>query len=262
MSYSKALVTFFDILGFSEMVKNLSANEINAVLDKFSYHNGEGQYDKADFGPTVLSFSDSVVRVQKTSERSSLFFELVNLMHAQGELVAKGILVRGGMALGDVYVEKKRIFGPAFVEAYHLESKLAMYPRIVVSPTALAALLAGDIPLVHDLDTELEYIRPLLMQGEDGIWSIDYLRAFRGEMDDPMEYGDFLNSHLSIISQVEKACTKSAGLGTLDLKLNWLVNYHNEVVSELSDDLLKAYEYSREELTADAPSTNSMVDIG
>jgi len=33
---------------------------------------------------------------------SAVFYELLDLLHAQGELIGLGILIRGGIALGDV----------------------------------------------------------------------------------------------------------------------------------------------------------------
>jgi hypothetical protein len=52
-----------------------------------------------------------------------------------------GMMIRGGIALGGlVHEEGGALFGPAMNEAYHLESKSAVYPRVVISSSAKAHL--------------------------------------------------------------------------------------------------------------------------
>ena len=72
-----------------------------------------------------------------------------------------------------------------------MESKFAMYPRIVVSPSLLRAFEDGSVPFVHhhDLADEAGYVRKLLAQGDDGVWFIDYLRAFRSDGPSPLLEG-------------------------------------------------------------------------
>lgn len=47
-------------------------------------------------------------------------------------MICKGILFRGAVVIGDLYNDKIIIFGPAMLEAYELESKKAIYPRIII----------------------------------------------------------------------------------------------------------------------------------
>lgn len=49
----------------------------------------------------------------------------------QCSLFYKGIVIRGGISIGDLFIEGNKIFGPALIRAYKLEKK-AIYPRIVV----------------------------------------------------------------------------------------------------------------------------------
>lgn len=47
-------------------------------------------------------------------------------------LLATGLLLRGGITSGDMYVQDDIIFGPALTEAYLLEEKNAKVPRIII----------------------------------------------------------------------------------------------------------------------------------
>ena len=267
LQYETAIVTFMDILGFRDLIQRKSADEVSQAIDLFRENSPQhvdstlGELEAAGLldGPheavpgdaRVIAFSDSIIRVQPAGMESGLFYELLGVLHAQGELVMRGILIRGGVALGEVFVSDDRIFGPAFVEAYEIESKVSIYPRIVVSPRALHGLRDGSVPPGnhHGREWEMSYVKGLLMRGDDGLWSIDYLRGFRAELDVPEMYGEYLAKHLEIIQMLAKAPGVAHGdITSLALKANWLAMYHNQVVNELSPEELSAFGFAREDL--------------
>lgn len=233
--YERAITTFIDILGFRELVRSRPAEGVAKVIDVFRDFSGDPKGDDP-LGLRVVGFSDSIIRSRPESAVSGVFYELLDLLHAQGELVGKGVLVRGGVAFGDIAWQQDRVFGPGFIEAYEMESKFAVYPRIAVSPSLLAAFSSGSVPFVHhhDLAEEASYVRSLLAQGDDGVWYIDYLRAFRSELDEPELYPDYLSDHRNLIIGLADALKKNGPeLSSLALKANWLARYHNAVVGEL-----------------------------
>jgi len=142
--YRQAFVTFIDVLGFRRIVSDKKAEEINIILDKMGFFSMQPQlrhnpYSQTKHLPMVLQFSDSIIRIQPVAEDDDnisildLYHgEITSLLLAQGNLVCNGVLVRGGFTYGKVCVHKDRIFGRAFNNAHHIESSLALYPRIVV----------------------------------------------------------------------------------------------------------------------------------
>lgn len=84
-----------------------------------------------------VAFSDLHITVINTesdddSERGLIFLQMIRLVHAQWKLFFDhGILVRGGIVVGDA-VRSYRFFGQGIIDAYDVESKQALYPRIVV----------------------------------------------------------------------------------------------------------------------------------
>jgi hypothetical protein len=113
-----------------------------------------------------------------------------------------GIVVRGGVAVGQATKSYRRIFGPAVIRAYEIESKEAKYPRIVVDPSVLDEVEINNGLWVHDKESELEAVNGFLRtDDEDGLRYVDYLRVIRDELDDPSDYEDFLRAHGALVSE-------------------------------------------------------------
>lgn len=159
--YEERLVAFLDILGFSNQVKQ-SADSVNErwklyhFLQRYSKHehatevfsgfrNGDGsccddrdvEALKALYDYRFTQFSDSFVFSVKAEHTSSVqYFPLLIgqlMLHA----LDLGFLVRGGVAKGlMVHEEDGPAFGPAFIQAYRIESGQAVFGRAVLSKEA------------------------------------------------------------------------------------------------------------------------------
>jgi len=83
----------------------------------------------------------------------------IRILHAVAERALRiGLLIRGGLALGQFYHRDGVVFGEALVEAYALESKIANTPRILVS-NHIVTLAMGDpsgaiTTLLKDIDAK------------------------------------------------------------------------------------------------------------
>lgn len=248
LTYKKAVITFLDVLGFRDMVARQPRFEISRVLQLFqgfsAPNNAPGVRGRNE--PYAMVFSDSVIRARPINTRENrslpqglLFHELLDLLLAQGELVAKGILVRGAVTVGDIAVERPKIFGPGFIEAYDWESQIAKYPRIVVTDAALRAL--GTDPLLraahHRVCDEQDDVFDMLSQADDGVWFIDYLRRFPEEMDSESDFLPLLEQHRDLIRNAGKTLKT---VNSAAQKYVWLARYHNNVVDGLQKKWLQA----------------------
>lgn len=254
--YRNAIVTFLDVLGFRSLIKDESAEAIDSILEKMSkYAAPTADPDDDPYHPATTTFSDCVMRISFTdSEANSdyqiglLFYELLALVHAQSELIDNDVIVRGGVAFGDIFYQDQRVFGPAMVDAYELESKKAIFPRIVVSPKWMEILKSDRFirSKNHTLKEELKYIHKLIRQDDDGLYFIDYIRAIQSELDDPEAgYILFLERHRSLI---KRNLGKHAGQERVLDKYKWLSRYHDELINELDEGFLKYYGFSKESL--------------
>lgn len=241
--YEKAIVTFLDILGFADIIHQSNPQAVKAVLDRLESFTVPDIKEESGCEPEAISFSDSVVRVRrleteanKTMPFGILFNEILDLVHAQGMLIDSGVLLRGGIAFGDVRISGKQVFGPALASAYELESKYAQYPRIVVSASLFRELKTCPLLVAshHDPDTEISFISDMLTQGDDGMWFIDYGRAIARELDEPEMYPIFLKRHRGVVLRGIRRF-RSQNRAVL-VKYVWLASYHNKLVQEIDSE--------------------------
>lgn len=256
MAYRPAVITFLDVLGFSALVGTRPAEEIARIVSltrRFAqpdedHDDDEGEGEHRIERTRSFAFSDSVVRVRAYDTDASmgaLFHEVIDLVHAQADLANRGVLVRGGLTVGEVHAEGDVVFGPGFNRAYGLEHDTAVHPRIVIGPEVLAALRADPRLRAehHDLGDETAYLRDLLRRGDDGLWFVDYLRAIEREMDEPDTYPDFLAHHRALILQG----AEGAPPRVLHKHL-WLARYHNAVVRRRYPDGMRRLRITRRSL--------------
>lgn len=161
MDLNYFIVAFVDILGFSNMVKSDCENKNDSVkyfevLQKINLETREiGACD-------VTQFSDSVILSLPLSEEN--YIKMIKILEGyQLKLLYQHILCRGAIAYGKHYKENDFMFSQALIEAYQLEVKDAVYPRIIIS------------------NNLLEYFRPKIpnppnsVREKDGFYFVDYL---------------------------------------------------------------------------------------
>lgn len=103
--YTRQVVTFLDIMGFREIVAGQDAEAITLTLNLIQKKAAAAGEDSAE-ATKIISFSDSVIRARPVSDDpvSALLWRSGNLRRPSGDLMASGILVRGGITIGDVLV--------------------------------------------------------------------------------------------------------------------------------------------------------------
>lgn len=177
--YEKRVLLFLDILGFKELVSQGEAEKILSALKLVSKHAEEIENRLSINGTCVTSFSDCIVISHPVeSGRAGMFVTMVGAYLAL-ELLRVGIITRGGVSVGDVLHQSKILFGPAMIEAYLLESKMATYPRILVSKEVRDLALNEHRSKfqkdgIHPDEAEslaFDYFR----QDFDGLWHVNIL---------------------------------------------------------------------------------------
>lgn len=141
--YKKSLVASLDILGVKEIIRgSQSLNIISVLHNEFSESiNYVKQLDTEYHVANPYRFkvfSDNLAIVKELTYTSDVELELHNLsviiMYFQMQLWCKhNLVVRGGISLGDCFIDDLMVLGPALLEAYSLESKVAIYPRVIIS---------------------------------------------------------------------------------------------------------------------------------
>jgi class 3 adenylate cyclase len=242
VAYRRCLVSFFDILGFRDIVNKKEPGEIASLMDLFQSTGKISPETEEAFEARSFQFSDCIVRMMPLDSDANtrypmgiLFHEILAIVHAALEMANRGTLLRGGLTIGDVYYSESTVFGPAMIHAYELESRAAVYPRVVVDPAVVEALKSE--PLLkkdtHQTSDEVAEVLQLLRRDADGVWFVDFLHAALGEVDEPHLYEQLLDKHKKC---VEKALGNCKKLDDVAIKVLWAAHYHNQVLDRLVAD--------------------------
>jgi hypothetical protein len=145
-----------------------------------------------------------------------IYIVMETVFWLQRALLQFGVLSRGAIAIGDLHHSQDVVAGEALIQAYELESSLAIYPRVILAETMVDLLLRADIPeafLMRDR------IASLLTQDFDGLYFVDYLGVslIEVEADWPVR--------LKRIERIVEAQTTSATQPRVLQKLGWLRSY-------------------------------------
>jgi len=231
---------FMDILGFT-----------NTISDSFAKGEGEALFQR--FYEVISSqtelltpahdpgwpsrwiaklFTDNIVlghplKSPGESEFGSVVWTVASYQLA---MALEGFFVRGGIALGDLFIDDNTVFGPALIEAHAIESTLARDPRIILSKDV------HDLVITH---TKF-YARPasspqnrVILIDVDGRAFVNYLdELILDHTGGHSVYWDGLGRHKK---HIEAALLKYKHQPSIWSKYDWLANYHNFFCAELQD---------------------------
>lgn len=165
--YEQRLVAFIDILGFKniirisendgsqlkvimEAIEFLKTFEVpdawNTALIEIEESAQKKELEDFDIKSTVrcTCFSDSVVvsvLCDDTNINEATSTLISNLSLLGASLIRKGLLIRGGICFGNLmHSDNGVVMGQSMIEAYEIESRIAKYPRIILSSKLLGKL--------------------------------------------------------------------------------------------------------------------------
>lgn len=141
IKYEKRMVFFIDILGFKEIIKK-DKDSPEPILRLFNII--KTHLDNKSIPYNITQFSDSIIISFKYNS-SSILFNLINkIIELQVELIKNGCPIRGACSIGNTYHNGNIAFGDAINDAYFLESKCAVYPRIIISQNIIEECFNND----------------------------------------------------------------------------------------------------------------------
>ena len=217
--YKMSVVAFIDILGFTEMIKKSaeSPNEYAQIWSALRVMKRWKKDHKKKDSKTISTtmFSDSIVISNSSDNIMNALKNIIeDVMYLQEDLLRHEILCRGGISIGKLYHSKNKMFGPAFLEAYRLESEAAKYPRIILLKSAVEHFIKNNNSTDNDSalfnDIQNDYL--LFDKEPPDILYVDYLHKFITKRNQEIEF--FLRNEL----EQPKA-------DNVISKYKWLMNY-------------------------------------
>lgn len=168
ISCNKYIVAVIDILGAKKLIMSMNQNsslqDMHFVYDFLLLL----QNNKKDFN--IKIYSDNVVIAQLIQEEQDeilLSTSIHNLFKCVAEyqwhLLNLGYLSRGGVALGDFYIDETIVWGKALVQAHEMEEKRAVFPRVLIHEDII------------NLYSRISDETSMVIKDTDGFYFIDYL---------------------------------------------------------------------------------------
>lgn len=253
IEYEKRLVAFIDILGFRELVKKSEHNPailenlyqaINYLKnwekpDSWNLSTIEIEEDAQKKGVSLFTindksnctcFSDSIVVSVRVadSDINAIFSTLVaNISLFGANIIQNGILIRGAITIGNlIHKDNGIIIGQGLIDAYNLESKLACFPRIIISDNLIKEL---NYPL--SAKRERYPYHQYLVRDNDGCVGFHQLKYFEvvqswTEMKDDILKTSLNNIRKEIIKGLDSTFETPSAHG----KYQWLKDQYNKLI--------------------------------
>lgn len=156
--YETRIVAYADILGCKDATTDAKKSEnLYKAVTSIAKHAGSfspsrkevmavhkssfANYEK--YASVEFSFFSDNFAISTPVDSGNLVFSI--LAWATDKILHQGFLVRGGVALGELYHSRGVIFGPALVRAVEIEQCEALYPRFLCSHKLLRILESGVV---------------------------------------------------------------------------------------------------------------------
>ena len=213
------IIAYIDILGGSDLIKKERNDEtLNKIYQIFDHIKSEAcWYNLCEPKRCVKFFSDNFIIAQQFDGSELIlrdFLKLIALI--QFQFLVSGLCIRGGIDIGQFYIDEIFVWGQVPLSAYELESKEARFPRILLSQN-----VASKINLINDLSSFVLWNKKSISIDLDGKMFVDY---FDFEGDDGGRFPLLLQQIKdNIIDNLNNATNEG-----VREKIKWIIEKYNE----------------------------------
>ncbi|MBI1834413.1 MAG: hypothetical protein HYR92_01290 [Burkholderiales bacterium] len=165
------ICAYLDVLGGEKLFSCENLEKAEGIVELIVDLERRLNNMRRDGTPVVRTFTDNVFAAfpLNSTGKYSIEDQVVNfLSEISGQLqqifLFSDLPVRGGITIGELYIDSKIIIGPAVLQAVHLE-KEAKFPRVLIDDNVLE--LIPNKPGARE---------SFIYQGSDGRNSLSYLR--------------------------------------------------------------------------------------
>lgn len=151
-SKKEYVVAYMDLLGTSSRIQSQSSEEALKSI-KYIYEQSVKIFTGALAGEDikVKIFSDKIILAKETTADASPIAPGVSQMicfAATFQMIAMLLdwPIRGGITVGELYIDDIIVWGRGLLRAYELENKMAISPRIVIDPQIIPPTMVRDNP--------------------------------------------------------------------------------------------------------------------
>ena len=223
---NERVIAFIDILGFESLICDLEQDErlhqrLQYALQGIkrvkisSLNENTAQKDLE-----VSVFSDCIAISGEHDNHHGVIWTAI---HLQSTLLVLGILTRGGISKGRLVHEDDILYGAGMIKAYKLESKAAIYPRILVDQEIIEL-------------TNEKYRSIFFQEDVDGLWHLNpfSIGLVPGGSDELA--GDGWDPHEVGLNELKRHIDNSVSILTKPdqiAKWNWMERRRAEAAEQL-----------------------------
>ena len=243
------VVAFLDMLGATNKIRksetqdeslNIIHNLYTNVMELANPETGIKKYE----GIRFKIFSDNILIAKEIDPENSIDSVLILLNCVSNFMCSSvgagvGWLVRGGITVGDLYIDDTVVWGSALVKAYELENKIAVYPRVII-----------DKPVLDLLKQSCEG-KTFISKDQDGLDFLNYMTIWHFAGQSVKEGFERIKAG---------ACGKDGMIpDSLYPKLYWHMQYINRELNRKNEKKDRKYRLSLED-TREQNECRSVLD--
>lgn len=191
IKYSHCIIAYVDVLGTKNKLKETPDNYLDIIQTIARCI--KGVVDKVNSDKTVGKelkykiFSDNIVFALEYDdsnflEHTQFIIQLISMF--QYKMTEQNLFIRGSICTGDLNINNMFIVGKGLVKAYELESRNAVYPRVILDKELAEKIFANNIEFAKDKNFALRV-------DSDNYSFLNYLNFASSEEDIKKHY-DFL----------------------------------------------------------------------
>lgn len=220
----KYVIAYLDMLGTT--AKIAQKDNYYSLYQLYSIYNYVVQQEeneilrKSRYGKIITKiFSDNIVMAIPLKSDNDDIDSVLNLMQFTSIFQNRATLfqswpVRGGITIGELFIDKVMVWGKGLVRAYTMEDKIALFPRIII-----------DQSIIQQIGTKNPFVR----LDSDGCFYLDFLNFVNYED----QHGFELIARKSFAYMLAEIKYRD---GTYQerpyQKLQWLKSYYNQWYKE------------------------------
>lgn len=149
------IVAYIDLLGVTNRINSkdnqLAMNKLYNLYT-FSVNLTKEIQIKENKNIQFKIFSDNIIIAKKlsteTNQRSQDIHSLLMCAGHFQELSISdsvGWLLRGGISIGQLFIDDVMVWGEALLKSYYLEDKIANYPRIIIDKNIVNEIMQNEV---------------------------------------------------------------------------------------------------------------------
>ena len=223
--FEEYLIAYIDFLGIKERMGQNSSFESLQILrfilarakKNAAFITNINMVNDFD----IKVFSDNVVIAQKV-KKDCLADQIISILNLVSLIQFEALIqfdfpLRGGITIGELFIDESIVWGTGLIEAYSIEHSLANYPRVIVTQKI--------IELYDKCNSKTINLYSMIKEDNDGLWFVDYLLAAPN-----LELIPAISASLR-----DKAMAHAGENIRVRQKINWIIAYFNSYCRAFKD---------------------------